>query len=197
VACTDLEQFRLLLDGAVACGAPFIRVGAAAGYDGSRPYREVLGETIAGYSRVLDLSRGTGVKIVLEIHGGTIHPSASLAHRIVSHFDPSLVGVIYDPHNMVTDGYETTALAVELLGPYLAHCHVGGHRPEPQPADAKGTVRWTWPGCRMADGLYDFSKMMAALKKASYQGFISIEDFRAAAAEEKYGDAIRYLRSIE
>jgi len=197
VSCTDLEQFKLLLDGALACGTPFIRVGAADGYSGTRPYREIYGETIAGYTRVLELTRGTGVKIVLEIHGGTIHPSASLAHRIVSNFDPNLVGVIYDPQNMVRDGFETTGLAVELLGPYLAHCHVGAHKPVPKEPDEKGTVRWDWPGCPMAEGLYDFTEMMACLKKANFQGFISIEDFREGPAEEKFADAIRYLRSVE
>ena len=196
-ACTDLEQVRLLLEGSVECSAPFFRVGAAAGYNGSRPYREILGETIAGYARVLELTKGTGVKIVLEIHGGTIHPSASLAHRVVSHFNPELVGVIYDPQNMVRDGFETTALAVELLGPYLAHCHVGGHRPQPKAPNEQGTVKWDWPGCRMAEGLYDFTEMLAALNKAEYHGFISIEDFRDRPDEEKYADALAYLKSIE
>jgi hypothetical protein len=31
------------------------------------------------------------------MHGGTIHPSASLAYRIVSNFAPEDIGVIYDP----------------------------------------------------------------------------------------------------
>ncbi len=196
-ACTDLEQIRLLVDGAVKAGAPFIRVGAAAGYDGSRPYREIFGETVAGYARALEITRGSGVKMLLEIHGGTIHPSASLAHRIVSHFDPAEVGVIYDPQNMVMDGYETTALAVELLGPYLAHCHVGAHKPEPKGRDERGAVQWTWPGCPLSEGLYDFGKMMDALKRIGYEGFLSVEDFRDAPAEEKYGDAIRFLKSLE
>jgi sugar phosphate isomerase/epimerase len=197
VSCLDLEQVKLLLDGAVAAGAPFIRVSATDLYRGGRPYREIYGETIAGYARVLAITRGSGVKVVLEIHGGTIHPSASLAHRIVSHFDPALVGVIFDPQNMVSDGYETTELAVELLGPYLAHCHVGGHRPEPQPPDATGTVRWTWPGCRLAEGLYDYPRLLKALAAAGYAGYISVEDFRPVPPEERYGDALAYLKSIE
>jgi len=195
--CTDLEQVKLLLDGAVEAGAPFIRVGAADGYKGTRPYREVLGETLAGYARILEMTRGSGVQVVLEIHGGTICPSASLAHRIVSHFDPAEVGVIYDPQNMVRDGFETTALAIDLLGPYLAHCHVGAHRPTPDGLDEKGTAKWKWERCPMGEGLYDYVQMLACLKKAGYEGFISIEDFGDMAPEEKYGSAIQYLRSVE
>jgi len=195
--CTDLEQVKLLLDGAVEAGAPFIRVGAADGYNGTRPYMEILGETVAGYSRVLDLTRGSGVKVVLEIHGGTICTSASLAHRIVSHFDPAAVGVIYDPQNMVRDGFETTALAIDLLGPYLAHCHVGAHRPTPAGLDENGTAQWNWDRCPMGEGLYNYVQMLDALKKVNYQGFISIEDFSDEAPEEKYGAALKYLKSVE
>jgi sugar phosphate isomerase/epimerase len=199
-SCLELDHVKLLLEGAVAAGAPFIRVGAAAGYraDGSQDYWQVFGETLAGYARVLQITRGSGVKIVLEIHGGTIHCSASLAHRIVGHFDPAEVGVIYDPQNMVKDGFETTALAVPLLGPYLAHCHVGGHRPLPSAGrDAKGTAQWTWEGCPMADGLYHFPTLIAQLRRVGYRHFISIEDFRAAPPEEKLRDAIAYLRSLD
>jgi sugar phosphate isomerase/epimerase len=197
VTCLDLEQVKLLLDGAVATRAPFIRVGASAGYNGTRPYREIHEETIAGYSRVIDLAKGTGVRILLEIHGGTIHPSASLALRIVGMFDPAHTGVIFDPQNMVSDGFETTGIAMEILGAYIAHCHVGGHRPEPGVADANGTVPWTWPGCRMAEGLYHHPALLAGLKKIGFQGFISVEDFRSAPVEEKLADALRYLKSIE
>jgi len=197
VACTDLEQVKQVLEGAVACGAPFFRVGAAAGYNGTRPYREVYGETVAGYTRVLELTRGTGVKIVLEIHGNTIHPSASLAHRIVSQFDPELVGVIYDPQNMVRDGFETTALAIDLLGEYVAHCHVGAHRPMAGDADESGTTTWKWERCPMAEGLYHFPTMLRELAKIDYCGFISIEDFGAEPIENKLAEAIQYLRSIE
>jgi sugar phosphate isomerase/epimerase len=199
-SCTELDQVRLLIEGAFAAGAPFIRVAAAAGYrpDGSQDYWQVFGETVAGYARVLQISRGSGVRIVLEIHAGTIHCSASLAHRIVSHFSPAEVGVIYDPQNMVRDGFETTALAIQLLGPYLAHCHVGGHRPlPPTERDAKGTAQWRWEGCPMAEGLFDFPTMMAQLRRVGYRHFVSVEDFRNAPAEERLRDAIAYLRSLE
>jgi len=54
----------------------------------------------------------------------TMTPSPALAERLVSHFDPRHVGVILDAGNMVYEGFETYSLAVDLLGPYLAHVHV-------------------------------------------------------------------------
>ena len=199
-SCTELDHIRLLVDGAVAAGAPFIRVGASAGFkpDGSQDYWQIFGETLAGYARALQISRGSGVRIVLEIHGNTIHCSASLAHRLVSHFDPADVGVIYDPQNMVKDGFETTALAVQLLGPYIAHCHLGGHRPLPvTEVDAKGTAQWRWEGCRLADGLYHVPTLLTHLQRIGYRHFLSIEDFRPGDPREKLRDAVAYLRSLE
>lgn len=197
--CTDLEQIKHLVEGAVKCGSPLLRVGASAGYkaDGSQNYWEIYGETVAGFARVLELTKGTGIKLLIEMHGNTIHPSASLAYRIASNFSPEDVGVIYDPQNMVRDGYETIALALQLLGPYLAHCHLGAHRPLLGTPNDKGTMQWKWERCSLGDGLYDIPTMLAQFQKVGYQGFISIEDFGSLPVEEKLSQALAYLKSVE
>lgn len=200
MSCLDLEQFKPALAGAVAAGAPFIRLGAAAGFTGKEHenYWSIYGETVAGYARCLELSKGSGVKLLMEMHGGTIHPSASLAYRVLSQFSPADVGVIYDPQNMVKDGYETPALALQLLGDYLAHCHFGAHRPVAGEKDASGTVPWKWEACSMAEGFFDFPLIIKLLQKHRYGNFITIEDFRANPAPElKLAEGIQYLRSLE
>ena len=201
--CNEIEQFKLVLDGAVVAGAPFIRLGAAK-YIGpiidSFNYREVYGETVAGFARCLELTKGTGVKIVLEMHFDHIHPSASLAYSIVKNFSPNDVGVIYDPQNMVKDGYETPQIVIQLLGDYLAHCHFGAHRPIPGEKDEYGTVQWRWEACPMGEGLFNFPTIMKILKKIDYSHFITIEDFRASAQnpiEAILEEDLKYLKGIE
>lgn len=194
---TGLEQLRLLAEGAAACGAPFIRVGCPRGYDGTDDYNLLYEEAVEAYGKALEVVSGHGVKAALEIHGGTIHPSVSLAHRIVSNWEPRRVGVIYDPNNMVMDGYETTELALELLGAYLGHVHVGGHKPVAKGRDETGTVEWGWESVPLGEGLYDHPRLLKKLKRMEYAGFISVEDFRDAPVEEKLSDAIDYLRRVE
>ncbi len=194
---TDLEQVRLLAEGAQACGAPFVRVGCPRGYDGSQDYNELYQEAVEAYGTAVDAVSGFGVRAALEIHGHTIHPSASLAHRIVSHWDPSQVCVIFDANNMVRDGFETTEIAIELLGPYLGHVHVGGHRPVEKGRDEIGTAQWDWQGCPLGDGLYDYPRLLRKLTAMDYQGFISIEDFRERPLEEKLKSGLGYLRQVE
>jgi len=193
----DLEQVKLLAAGAQACGTPFIRVGCPQGFDGSRNYNDLYDEAVRAYGAVLDAIAGFGVKAALEIHAGTIHPSASLAHRIVSNFDPARVCVIFDPNNMVSDGFETTELALDLLGPHLGHVHVGGHKPVERAKDPLGTTIWGWRSCPLADGLYDYPRLLRKLKAIGFQGFISIEDFREVPLEEKLCEGIAYLKRLE
>ena len=198
-ACSalDREQVHLLAEGAQACGSPAIRLSCPRGYDGKVNYHELYREAVDAYGQALETTRRYGVKVLVEMHGGTIHPSASLAHRIVSNFDAKEIGVIYDPQNMVKDGFETIQLAVELLGDYLAHLHVGSHRPEPGDVDEKGTQKWSWRQVPMGMGLYDYPKLAQCLRAVKYQGFLSIEDFGGdRTTEEKLAGGIAYLRSL-
>ena len=197
VSATDHEQIRLLAEGAQAVGCPAIRISCPRGYNGTVNYHELYAESVDAYAGALEITRKFGVKALLEMHGGTIHPSASLAYRIVSNFDARDFGVIYDPQNMVKDGYETTQMAIEMLGDYLAHLHVGSHRPEPGEVDEKGTQKWNWKGVPMGLGLYDYPKLIQVLRSVGFGGFLSIEDFASdRTAEEKLAGGIQYLRGM-
>jgi sugar phosphate isomerase/epimerase len=197
VDATDIEQVKLLMAGAQAYGAPFIRVGCPRRYDGSVPYPVLYNEAVDAFGKLLNAIAGSKVKVGVEIHGGTIHTSAALTHRIISHWSPDRICAIYDPQNMVSDGYETTELALELLDKYVGHVHAGGHRPEAKGKDDTGTTQWEWPGVPMADGLYSYPRMLRKMKAMGYSHFISIEDFRALPVEAKLKEGIDYLRAVE
>jgi len=195
-SATDHEHVKLLTAGAKAVGCPAIRLSCP-GYNGTVNYHELYDEAVSNYEEALKITRPYGVKVLVEMHGGTIHPSASLAHRIVSNFDAADIGAIYDPQNMVIDGFETIQLALELLGDYLAHIHAGGHRPVPNEPNEERIVTWSWPGCPMSEGLYNFPKMVECLRKVGYTGFISIEDFRGdCSPEERLENAASFLRNL-
>jgi sugar phosphate isomerase/epimerase len=193
----QLDDIRLLAEGAVACGAPFFRVGAPKGYDRTTNYNDLYDEAVRAYEKALEITRSYGVRIILEIHAGTIMVSTSLVHRIVSQFDPKDIGVIYDTNNMTKEGFETYRIGLELLGPYLAHLHVGNHTPKPKKTLADGTVEWAWEGASLAAGLTHYPQVMADLKAVEFDGFISIEDFREMDAEEKLREGIGYLKGLE
>ncbi len=197
-SATDLEDLRRLAEGAAICGCPLVRIGAPRRYDGSVEYRVLYAEALEAFGRALDVVQSFGVRGLLEIHGGTITVSAGLALRLVEHFSPAAIGVIYDVQNMVKEGYEGMRLGLDVLGPYLAHVHIGGHGPEPGTRDANGTLDWTWRSRDVSDGLLSMPALLSELRRVGYRGFITVEDFRSdITVEEKFGGAIRYLRSLE
>ncbi|WP_274366192.1 sugar phosphate isomerase/epimerase family protein [Paenibacillus thermotolerans] len=167
----DAEGTERAMIHAKAMGASMIRVGVHR-YDRSRSYNELFESQLQYLQEVQRLSRLYGVKGVIETHHVTIAPSASLAHRLVESFDPDHVGVLYDPGNMVHEGYENFRLGMELLGPYLAHVHVknaGWFR------NSEG--RWECRWQPFAEGWVDWKQVLRDLKAVHYEGGYGVEDF--------------------
>ncbi len=195
---TELDDLRRLAEGAAICACPLVRIGVPRRYDGSVPYREIYAEAVDAFGRALEAIRPFGVRALLEIHGGTIVVSAGLAHRLVSNFSPDAIGVIYDVQNMVREGYEGARLGLDILGPYLAHVHVGAHGPQPGERDPNGTLRWVWKPRELAEGLLSIPDLLAELRRVGYDRFITVEDLRPDVdAEAKFRAAIEYLRRLE
>ena len=67
------------------------------------------------------LAAETGVKAVLEIHMDTLISSPSAAYRALEGFDPAHIGLIFDPGNMVNEGFEDYQKSFELWGLHRPH----------------------------------------------------------------------------
>jgi len=119
--CTQTQDVIALLQAAALMGCPKIRVNGLA-YDGSRPHDALFFASQAAFAELIPTAKALGVKMNIEMHPNRIHPSASAARRLLEPFDPSLIGVIYDIGNMVSEGYEAYKLGLEILGPYLTMC---------------------------------------------------------------------------
>jgi sugar phosphate isomerase/epimerase len=167
----DLGATEEAMQFARRAGAPQLRVGV--GKTGGASYAHLFDASAEFLLGVEALAREYGVKALVEIHHGTICPSASLAYRLVSRFDPEAVGVIYDPGNMAREGFEDYRIGTEILGPYLAHVHLknaGFDRP------AKGGA-WKARWAPLEDGVVDFDALFDALSGIGYDGWLVVEDF--------------------
>ena len=118
-----------------------------------------------------------GVKGLVETHHMTITPSASLAHRLVNQFDPNHIGVLYDPGNMVHEGFENYRMGMELLGDYLAHVHVKNGGWEIKQEQEDGTVEWGVKWSPIEKGVVNWKQVLTDLKSVGYDGTIGMEDF--------------------
>ncbi len=170
----DTEAVATAMRFAQIAGAPQIRVGV--GRTGQGSYAQLFESTRDFLGEVEKLAFRFGVKAIIETHHGTIAASASAAFRLVESFDPVAIGVIYDPGNMVFEGYEDYQLGLELLGPYLAHVHLKNaawQRPS-----AGGLWHAVWSP--LENGVVDFPRLLQALKEVGYQGWLGLEDFSNA-----------------
>ncbi|MGZ9586196.1 sugar phosphate isomerase/epimerase family protein [Paenibacillus marinisediminis] len=168
----NLVTAREAVETAAALGAPSMRI-AAHRYDRSRPYAELLAEQLQYMEQLAPMLQEYGVKGLIETHHGTIAASASAAHRIVSAFDESIFGVLFDPGNMVFEGYENYRMGLELLGPYLSHVHV--KNADVIPYDKRENASFTWSPLQR--GLVDWQQVMSDLIAVGYDGYCGCEDF--------------------
>lgn len=121
------------------------------------------------------LGKQYGVRAIVEMHHGTITCSAGLSQHLVSGFDPDYIGVLHDAGNCVHEGFENYDMALQVLGPYLAHVHIKNAAYD-QPANG-GVWKSRWSP--LEDGVVNWDNLFGALKKAHYDGWLGIEDFSA------------------
>ena len=191
----ELKEVRESMEAAQVMKCPQIRVGVPK-YDGSRNYIELFDEAVESYARVEILAMEYGVKANMEIHMGTICPSASATHKFLSNFDSKYVGAIYDPGNMIYEGYENWQMGLELLGPYLTHVHIKNSKWEVV-SEEDGIQRWRPTFCGIREGQVYWGDVLAALKKVGYTGWLSFEDFSAGETMVKLKQNISYMKSLE
>jgi len=92
--------------------------------------------------------------------------------------------VIFDIANMsMGQGHEPTKMGLDLLGPYVQHVHAGGGRPVASTAGPRDSSFWDWETVDLADSVIDVPQFTRELGAMDYQGFVSVEDFRAVPAE--------------
>ncbi|QAY68174.1 sugar phosphate isomerase/epimerase family protein [Paenibacillus protaetiae] len=172
----DLAETENVLRTARRLGASYIRLGVP-GYDRTKPFNELFELERAYLREAAELCGQYGVKGLVETHHVTIAPSASAAYRLVEGLNPDQVGVLYDPGNMVYEGFENYRMGLELLGPYLAHVHVKNAAWKPGDTREDGAVAWNCSWTGMKAGIVDWKQVIQDLKAIGYDGYLGVEDF--------------------
>lgn len=201
INCGDLIATEQAMKAAQQLGAGSIRIGVPS-YDGTISYQQSLADGRAYLDQVQQLAQQYKVKGTIEIHYGNIACSASAAARLVDGFDPQYIGIIYDPGNMVLEGYEHYQMGLEIIGDYLTHVHVknatyalstSANSEEVDSEAANWQVQWS----AIDNGAVQWKYVIKALKAIGYDGWLSMEDFSASQSTDsllKYN--IAYIKSL-
>ena len=192
-----MRRRRFLSRAAAALGAPLVRVGVPR-YDKATGWKKLHAQALKGYEKVIRYASRFKVRPVIEIHMGIITASAAAAAEFCGHFSPKQVGVIYDPGNMVYEGYEQYQMGLEMLGGYLAHVHVKNSRWDVAGATRDEAVAWKASFAPMKTGIVSFEELLSALKAVGYNGWLSFEDFNAGIpTEQKLPEDLKFLKAVE
>lgn len=189
-ACSDLDAVEQAMQGAAALGVPQLRINVPK-YDGQAPFRDLRETAMAQYREVAILARKHGVRALVEIHHGSVVPSASAAALFLNGLDPQDVGAIHDAGNMVYEGHEQYRLGLETLGPYLAHVHIKDAAWRQEPSGA-----WKAGWAPIGEGIVDFTALFTALGAVGYESWVSVEDFASAVPlEERLKQNIEFIHA--
>lgn len=174
---------------------PMIRIGAPR-HDRTQPYWPQFLNARAGFANLVETARQFNVKILYEIHVGTVAVTCSRAIELLRDLDPDRIGAIYDIPNMLRVGLEDTRMGMELLGPYLAHCHIGNGKPVVTGRDDTGAQVWEWDFADMREGIAEIARIVSDFKDVGYSGYLSLEDFGPGEDDAKVGEQGAYLRQL-
>jgi len=173
---SDPAAIRLNMKAAQAVGARMLRIGPGKYDPAVGGYPALLKQARERYAAVARLAAEHGVRAVIETHMGQLAPSIAKAMAILDGLDPKHVGIMWDPGNGVYEGQEQYRMAIEIAGPYLAEVHVKNAQyiVDKESEDQK-TWKATW--APVHQGVVDWKKVVAELKRAGYDGWLMLEDF--------------------
>jgi len=132
----------------------------------------LIDESKGRYKELVAEAKKAGVRPCLELHMGTPFPGPSGTIAFLSGFSPEEVGILYDPANMIADGWERVGLSLNIMGPYLAEVHVKNSRWEPSEKEDRGVKIWRNVSSPLGDGCVNWAEVIDLLKKHGYDGWL-------------------------
>jgi sugar phosphate isomerase/epimerase len=178
MATTDLTDpakmpAERVLAACAEAGIGLIRLGYWH-YDPRLGYAAVF-ETARRQLDELDrLAERTGVRLAIQLHGGTIHASGCQTAALLAGHDPNHIGAYPDPGNQtVQDGREDWRFTFDVLRPWLCCVGVKNGGWFPGELAPSGQRRWRSDWFGIADGMVPWDDILAYLSESGFDGLLS------------------------
>jgi len=158
-----VEDMREAIDLAADLGARCVRTFGGA-YEAGVELRHVVDRAAACYREVMSQAADRGVDVLFETHDAWC--DSAHVRAVVERVDHPNMGVLWDLLHTARR-FETPAQSAANLAQYVRHVHVHD-------------ARWVDDGrkieiCKFGDGFVDHAGCLAALRRAGYEGFVSVE----------------------
>src|SRR5215218_9927784 len=178
MATTDLTDpaqlpAERLMASCAEAGITLIRLGYWK-YDPQLGYAACFATARRQLDELARLAEKSGVRLALQLHGGTIHGSGSQTAALLAGHDPAHIGAYPDPGNQtVQNGREDWRFTFDVLRPWL--CCVGVKNGGWFPGDLapSGQRHWRSDWFGIADGMVPWDEILAFLAHSGYDGLLS------------------------
>ena len=197
VKCFELDVIEELCRNLKPLGCRTFRVIMPPYPNDTRDRNQMFEETKKALEEIVKIVKKYDAKVLIETHMNMITASASATYRLVSNFDPNHVGVIFDPGNMVFEGFENYKQGIQLLGKYLAHVHVKNYQWHIKETTLDGMIIWAPKPCLLWEGVANLKQFAEDLKQSGYDGWVSCEDFLVTGDNrKKLADDFKFMNKI-
>lgn len=197
---TDLDRAGKLIKACGAAGIGNMRIAPL--HPDQEPCvfdaNKIIKETQAQLDKILPTSRAAKVRLCFELHPGGICASASAAMRFIEKYDPKDLGVLYDPGNMVGEGYEVPRMSISILGPYLAEIHMKNGKWVQTGTSASGAAEWACKSSQLHEGSFPLPELFDMLCEIDYKGWIIEEGHEeGVSTRDRLANVIKWCRTWE
>jgi sugar phosphate isomerase/epimerase len=192
---TDVSAFPVeeVFGACAEAGIGLIRLGYWK-YDGTRRYADIKAEARRQLGELVDAAGRFGVRLAIQLHGGTIHSSGALTAALLEGHDPAKLGAYPDPGNQaVQDGREDWRLTFDMLEPWLSCVGVknGGW--------SRSGSGWESEWLGIADGMVPWPDILDHLRQKGFAGPLSFHSHYTWPYDkvlDQTGADLRYVRDL-
>jgi sugar phosphate isomerase/epimerase len=178
IATTDLTDptwpaAGRLLAACAQSGIDLVRLGYWT-YDPSVGYTAQLDDVRRDLDGLETLARSTGVRLLIQLHGETVHGSGAQTLALLKDHDPRYIGAYPDPGNQaVQDGREDWRFTFDVLSPWMACIGVKNGGWFPADVDGLGQRRWREEWLPLAEGMVPWADILGHLRESRFDGVLS------------------------
>ncbi len=193
-ARAQLDGIARSLHTAAVLGARFMRISSAdyaSGYD-YEVCRAAFRDQIA---RVAEMGLAHGIVVTPEQHGGRYIASAGQCLDMLRGLEHPNLGVVFDPGNAVSEGFERPWVQVRMLGRWIRNVHVKNRMTAA--GEPLAHERLAGSNVRVDEGVLNWDTIADELVAIGYDGYLTAEDFAEFdSLEEKFAWNARFLRAL-
>ncbi|MBX5043840.1 sugar phosphate isomerase/epimerase [Rhizobium lentis] len=144
-------------------------------YDASRRWRAQLDEArrdLDGFER---LAERFGVRLAVQLHGGTLHSSGALAAQLLAGRDYGRIGAYPDPANqIIREGSEDWRLTLDILEPWFCSMGVKNCGWFPGAYGSHGQRAWHSDWYGLDEGMVPWNEIVPHLVTTGFSGVLSV-----------------------